>query len=259
MLVRALNSSPRIRCFGEVFNSDLDFVPFAVEGYDGFDRKDRELRARDHAAFLSGRIFGPPPEGIKAVGFKLLYGQEQAFPGLRGALLGDRELRMVHLRRRDLLRTLVSWKIATASGVWVEGTQSPVSRANALRALRHPLRAAASLAMRLRARTDPAGGERAPVTLTRDECDGWFRFVQTQEVAFESAFESHKRWTLYYEDIMERPEREYRQLLEFLGLEPEKLSTATRRQNPEPVRDLVANYDELREAFAGGPYASFFD
>ena len=259
MLVRALNSSSRIRCFGEVFNGELDFVPFGVEGYDDFDRRDRELRERDHAAFLSRRIYGSTPEGIEAVGFKLLYGQERDFPGLREALLDDRELRMVHLRRRELLRTVVSWKIATTTGVWVEGTQSAVSQANALRAVRHPLRAAASLAKRLRAKVGPAAGQTAPVTLTHDECDGWFRFVQTQEVAFESAFESHKRWTLYYEDIMERPEREYRQLLEFLGMRPEKLSVATRRQNPEPVRDLVANYDELREAFAGGPYASLFD
>ena len=32
-----------------------------------------------------------------------------------------------------------------------------------------------------------------------------------------------------------------------------------RRQNPEPLRELLANYDELYEAFRGTPYAAFFD
>ena len=259
MLVRALNSSAHIRCFGEVFNAAVDFVPFGVEGFDDFRASERALRDRNSAAFLAARVFGDAPSAVRASGFKLLYGQERRVEGLMQALLEIDGLHMLHLRRRNYLRTAVSLKIAETTGVWVQGEQNVVAMSNALRAARHPLRAASALAKRFRVRGSSGPAARAPVTLTRKECTDVFDFIETQEVFYENAFEAHPRWTLYYEDIMERPEREYRQVLMFLGLDPEDLSITTRKQNPEPLRELVANYDELRQAFAGSRYAAFFD
>ncbi|MGB2694181.1 MAG: hypothetical protein WBD55_03220, partial [Dehalococcoidia bacterium] len=90
MLVRALNSHPNVRCFGELFNDEVDFVPFEVDGYDNFSARDRQLRDGDPVSFLSERIFCAQPPEISAVGFKLLYAQNWSFPGLIEHLAEDR-------------------------------------------------------------------------------------------------------------------------------------------------------------------------
>ena len=44
----------------------------------------------------------------------------------------------------------------------------------------------------------------------------------------------------------------------FLGVEPQVLTVGLRKQNPDDLRALIENYDELREAFADTEYGEFF-
>lgn len=262
MLVQALDSSPHMRCFGEVFNAALDHISYGVDGYDNFNARDRSLRDRDAVAFLRKRVFKRPPAGVRAVGFKLLYAQDAGFADLLDHLTADEGLRVLHLRRRNLLRTLVSWKIANGTGLWVQNGASPLDDAfsltNARRAARHPLRAAAALRRRLRLRASSTN-ERPQATLSRDECMTLFGYVQRQEARYDMLFAGHPKRTLYYEDIVAAPEQELGVVQEFLAVTPQPLTVTARRQNPEPLRDLLANYDELRAAFRATPYAPFFE
>ncbi len=263
MLVRALNSSPHIRCFGEVFNGSVDFVPFDVEGYDNFSAGDRALRDRDLEAFLRERIFSPVPPGIGAVGFKLLFGQHLKFPGLIENVILDREIRVLRLARRNLLRALVSLKIAESTSVWAEkeGTLvgNTLAPSNALQAIRHPLRAVAALRRRARLMLPPREARRPMVTIPVEECRSMFRFVEKREARFDEFLSGHSMVKLSYEDLVERPDDAFEQAQSFLGVAPVQLTVTSRRQNPEPLRDLLANYDELRDAFRNTPYAAFFE
>lgn len=72
MLVSALNSSPEITCFGELFRFMDDSINFGVAGYDDDNAADLELRNGDFAAFLDQRIF-VEVRGVIAVGFKIHY------------------------------------------------------------------------------------------------------------------------------------------------------------------------------------------
>ena len=168
MLVQALNSSPELTCFGELFHPNLDFLGFNVEGYDNFDNKDRALRDGDLPAFLRERVYCAHPEATQAVGFKLLYGHVWGFPGLLGALTEDTEIRVLHLKRRNLLRTMLSLKIAETTGVWLEDRR--LTLANIGTALRHPLRVATRLRRPLR--RPPAS--RVKLTLPVEECRAFF-------------------------------------------------------------------------------------
>ena len=105
MLAQALNSSRDIVCFGEVFNYTLDFVMYNVEGYDNYNAEDLALQQRDPIGFLQERIFCEYPGEIRAVGFKYHYGQIWGYPGLLKRLIEDTEIRVVHLERRNLLRS----------------------------------------------------------------------------------------------------------------------------------------------------------
>lgn len=263
MLVRALTSHPSIRCFGEVFNKMVPFVAFGVDGYDNFSARERTRRDRDFTSFLRERIYCSQPEEIRAVGFKTLYGQFWGFRGLLEHLVDDAEIRVLHLKRRNILRMLVSLKMAQATGVWVEIGGSKFTLANLLRASRHPLRAASRLPRLLwppkLVRQPLQKAPRIRVTVTKDEL---FKFIVKEKLTathYDDRLGAHPKLTLFYEDLLTQREKVFNQVQSFLGVEPRPLAITLRRQNPEPLRDLLENYDHLYEAYRNTPHAWMFD
>lgn len=156
MLAQALNSSPHITCFGDVFNPQSDFIQVFVGSQEVFSPHDLSLRREDPVRFLEERIFCRYPQHIRAVGFKLHYGQFGRYPGLGERLLRDRNMCLIHLCRHNLLRTLVSLRLAQATGVYLKDTRRKGARARLAKAARHPLKTARSLARCLR-RASPRG------------------------------------------------------------------------------------------------------
>ena len=263
MLVQALSSNPHIRCFGEIFNTKVPFVAFGVEGYDNFGAQERTLRDRDFRAFLRERIYCRHPEEIQAVGFKALYGQFWGFRDLLECLVEDTEIRVLHLKRRNILRTLVSLRLAQATDVWVKIGESRGTRTTMLSVARHPLRAATKLP-RLLGLPMLAGKPRSEpphvrVAVTKDEL---FKFIIRTDLTaahFDDLFRDHPMLTVCYEDMLKRRNDVFHRAQSFLGVPPKRLAVTLRRQNPEPLRELMANYDELYEAYRNTPHAWMFD
>jgi len=259
MLAQALNSSPKITCFREVFNHLQDFVQFDVEGYDNFSAETLSLRSRDPIRFLEERIFCPYPEGVQAVGFKFHYGQFWGFPGLLERLVGDTGIRVLHLRRQNLLRMLVSLKLARATGVFMEDTRRGVTLANLSKATRHPLKAADRLRRRLRPPKAAGKGARARVTVSAEELFDFVVRTRITAANHDGLFDEHPKLAVCYEDLVDQREDVFREAQSFLGIEPHPLFVTLRRQNPEPLRELIENYDELYGAFKDTPEAALFD
>ncbi len=259
MLVQALNSSPRITCFREVFNGRLDFVDFSVEGYDNFSSRERTLRSDDPVRFLRERVFCPHPERVRAVGFKFLYGQHWDFPGIMERLIEDRELRVLDLRRHNPLRMLVSFKLAQLTGVWAQRDAPNLTRANLLQALRHPMRTLQRIQRRLPPARLPGGGPRPRVTISPEECYTFMVETNMKTARYDELFGDHPKLTLFYEDMVDRRDDLFAEAQSFLGVEPGPLTVTIRRQNPEPLRELIENYDQLYAAFKDTPQAAFFD
>ena len=272
MLVQALHSSPHIRCFREIFNWKQHFVDFHMEGYDKSNERDWSQRKRDPGGFLRERIFCQHPEAIRAVGFKFLYVHTMGFQGLHELLAGDRQLRVLHLRRRNLLRKLVSLKIAQATGSWLqeerlEFTQNSAPSAalsNALRAFRLPLKVARAL-KRLslrrrssRARKPFADSPRVRLKISAEELTTFSVRTETRAAHFDELFRDHPKLTLFYEDILDHREDVFNQAQSFLGIEPGPLTVTLSKQNPQPLRELLENYDELYEAVRNRPYADYY-
>lgn len=62
--------------------------------------------------------------------------------------------------------------------------------------------------------------------------------------------------TVVYEDLLaERRESVLRDVQNFLGVRPAELKAELVKQNPQPLHDIVENYDELSEAVARSDYA----
>jgi DNA invertase Pin-like site-specific DNA recombinase len=273
VLAQALNSGPDIVCFRELFNLKRNEIDYSVDGYDEENAEDLALRERDPVRFLQERIFCRHPDKVGAVGFKFHYVHFWAYPDLWEALTEDTDLRVLHLRRRNLLRMLLSTKIAKSTGVWqVEpdrrssaaiAKSREVARrltpAHVLLALRQPRKAAAWFRKLIQPSEGQRPGSRRQATISEDE----FRtFIATNEAtsdSFDSLFREHPVLPMSYEDLLEDSADTFGRAQRFLDIEPKPLTVTLRRQNPEPLRDLLQNYDELCEAFRDTPYAWMFE
>jgi hypothetical protein len=263
MFAASFNSSPDIICFRELFNPIMDGIGFYVDGYDNSSAEDRALRDRDFKRFLEARIFCEYPREIRAVGFKMPYGHFRWFPDLLDWLVEHTEIRVVHLERRNLLRMLVSLRIAQKTGGWSEDRKvtlaSKFRPANVPGAARHPLRAANRLRRFIFPKEPAWKALRAPVTLSEGECGDFFAEIERDSAHYGHLFREHSRLTLFYEELVKERKRAFNQAQSFLGVKPRRLGIITRRQNPEPLRELIANHDELYEGFKDTAEAAFFD
>jgi hypothetical protein len=255
MLAGALNTHHRIRCFREVFHHWQDRIDYHVEGYDEHDPAELAMRNSDPVRFLRERVFCEQPSQFEAVGFKYLYGHMWGFDALTQHLTADTELRVLHLRRRNMLRWVASVEIAEMTGRWLEwgAVETTPLSVRAARALRHPSRVVQRIRRRAPLQAKPA------VSITREELRSKIEDRQRETRRTEQLFARHAALDVWYEDMLADRDREFERIQRFLGVDPAPLTVSLRRQNPEPLRELIANYDDLRLAFAGTEYAAFFD
>lgn len=273
VLAQALNSSRDILCFREVFNYTLDAIDYSVEGYNNGSAEDLALRARDPIGFLRERIFCRHPGKIRAVGFKFHYLHFWGFPGLWEALADDRQLRVLHLKRRNMLRMLLSHKIAESTGVWRQEPARPFAGAaglakeakqkltppNVLRPFREPKAAAAWVRRLVNPPKARKAAPRVPETVSDEELRTFMMETELTIAHFEGLFREHPMLTIWYEDMVEDNLETFNRAQEFLGIEPKPLTVTLRRQNPEPLHELLRNYDELRTAFQNSPHEWMFE
>jgi len=260
MLAHALNSHPQAMCFGELFNYTVKgAIDYIVEGYDKTDAGSMALRERDPVAFLSQRIFCHHPEQVRAVGLKYHYLHFLGFPGALDSLIAATDVRVLHLKRRNLLRMFVSLKMAYETGDWKRDRPRPwLTSRNAGWALRHPRSAAG----RLLARLAPAQPSLAPspsVTISEQELRTFMHETELSIDHYDKLFAAHSRRDILYEEIEADPQGAFDAALAFLDLPPRHLQIALERQHPEPLRTLIENYDELSHRFRDSPNAWMFE
>jgi LPS sulfotransferase NodH len=163
------------------------------------------------------RLFRPHPKAIDAVGFKYFY--YHPVDGDSNAAweeIDKRGCRVLHLRRENILRTEVSRLIANKVGVW--------SRRRGREASLEMRRVTVQPAAVLRALEKTRSWERA----ARERWDGG----AYAEVS--------------YEELTSDPGPTLARIHDFLGVPYRPTDSPLKRQNPEPIRDLVANFEELR-------------
>lgn len=171
------------------------------------------------------------PQGKRAVGFKLKH-DELVLPEyqtLRDQIISDRDLRIVHLRRKNLLRRYLSHYIANhVTRVTFAVLDQPVPEVPAVR-------------------LDP------------EECKRDFETVLAREAAFERLSAQHQGFSIEYEEMIAGDKRRMAALQDFLGVSHLELTTTTKKLGKLSLRNSVENFNELRDYFSGTVYASFFD
>lgn len=211
-LMSLLSSHCRIKVYGEAFN------PYPGQ------------YAADLGSLLSANnlhypeksildwIFGSYPQLIQAAGFKLLY--YQATPPVLQYLETMPDLKVIHLKRRNLLRVFVSMKVALSTEQWHLPLESSTVNRSVL--------------------IDP------------EECSNYLFYLKNK---MNSRIGAHEELEIWYEEL----DQSLQFILEYLGMTNVKLMSYLRKQNPQPLADMIGNYNELRVHFRGSEYEKFFE
>ena len=210
MLSSLLNNHPNINVQGEIF---------------------RRLNGQNYKGVLASG-FPKQPFHIKAKGFKIFYYHplDDRSSDIWNDLAKMQNLHVIQLKRRNVLRSLISSKIATNQKIWRSIESKDTGK----------------LPERI-------------VTLTEKELRDGFEYTKRWINKAEQMFCAHPFLTLYYEDLLDDLESNLRDTCKFLGVRYRPLKTPLKRQNPESMRDLVINYEELKGVFQGTEWESQFE
>ena len=221
MLSTLLNSHPRVLCHGEVLAAPHESAgPYHDLRSQGADVDDwlREYRQERPEAFLYDVCFNPA--GHQSVGFKFKLEESltSSYKSFRELLAADKDIKIIHLQRKNILDKYVSLQMTRQSGVFSIRSSSQ----------RPDLR---------------------PFTI--DIAD-FIAYVRKDRQRYETAFEmfrDHPCLHLTYEELCESRPAALGKVQDFLELPQADLATMMIKVIKKNT-DLVLNLDEVREALA---------
>jgi LPS sulfotransferase NodH len=203
-----LKTSPSIRVYHEIFASHHREV-----GKD-FDR-------------IFSSVFQYESKSTRIVGFKVFYNHltEEEWK----KLLSCRDLKVIHLTRRNRLRTVISLEIAFKTGQWTKSGHS-----GSLKEKRIVL--------------DPAKLVKRLEQIEEGEAATRARFCDRQVLE------------VVYEDLVQSPDVVFESVGAYLGvdgIDPGKIKL--KKQNPESLKQLIINYDEIEAALKNTRFAEYLN
>lgn len=193
-LLDGLKSSPAIRMYHEIFASH-----------------NREV-GRDFEKILS-TLYQYESRSTRMVGFKVFYNHLTDDEWEK--LAACKELKVIHLTRRNRLRTVISLEIAFKTGQWTKVGNS-------------------------------GGPKEKRVTLDPMKLLKRLEQIEEGEAATRVRFRDKQVLEIVYEELVQSPSKVFASVGAYLGVEdidPGKIRL--KRQNPEGIEQLIVNYDEV--------------
>jgi LPS sulfotransferase NodH len=224
-----LNSHSQIVVFGELFRF-CDSIGWEFCDYDSHWQLPRMLRMMqsDPLRFLERYVFVRFPRTVRAVGFKLFYYHAQDKRRILWDYLEkDKNVHIIHLRRENTLRMILSEKIAFQTNRWTNTTGDRDSK--------------------LRVWIDIA------------ECKERFETENMMAKKLRKMFRKHPYLDLTYELLCADYESPLHNIQNFLGVEHQRPIPGTYKQSTQTLSEAIINYAELKRAFQGSQWAHFFD
>ena len=221
-LTTLLDSHPHVLCPGEILFRRAG-NKYAISAY----MRNDKVRMYDYylrrGLFLNkflDAFYGQP--GYESIGFKLMFGQVRWFPYRFPSVVDyvkSRELHVIHNIRRNYLRVHLSRKRARSSGVY------HVSQKNTSRN---------QMAVNTK-------------SLLLD-----LQRMREEDYKWEKRFETLPYIKVEYEALTRNPEIQTDRLLSFLSVKGRsELKTDFVRLNPEGLKSIVSNYEEVCSILTG--------
>jgi LPS sulfotransferase NodH len=205
-----LKSSPSIRMYHEIF-------------------ADHNRRVGEDFDRVFSTVFQPESKSTKVVGFKVFYNhltndEWQKF-------LTCKDLKIIHLTRRNRLRTVISLEIAFKTGQWTKSGKG-----------------------------NPGESKEKRLKLDPSKLIKRLEQIEAGETTTRARFRDRKILEVVYEDLVRSPQPVFDSISTYLGVEgidPNKIRL--RRQNPETLQQLIINYDEVDAALRNTRFAEYLN
>lgn len=254
LLLTLLNAHRSVKMHGELFNLDT-LTPTNLD-----------MAITDPAAYLRGYLYPIADQGDKAIGFKIFYDHmtfdyfqklipeevtadalhkrfsdindyiserysqtylDKKFRSAWDFLVDNKDIKVIHLKRENKLKTLISLKIAYITNQWMHWKQ---------------------------------GDEKiAACRLGYDECLRYFTTLTRYEQTYDSLFRDHQKLDITYEALQKERNLVADQCFDFLQLPYSSVNTILKKQNSDRLEDVLVNFEELKTRFEGSPWQNYFD
>lgn len=209
LLMSLLNSHPEIVAEGEIF---------------------KLLGNRSCENIWSG-FFKNFPKRIKYAGFKLFYDHPRGDDQKVWELIeNDKSIIIIHLKRNNLLRSLVSKRIGLNTKKWTQNINQQ----------------------------DDIKIEEKKISLEKDECENYFNRIRDFESKTDERFKNHTLISISYEELSRNKQKVISQVFKKMDLKDHLVLSTMKKQNPEPLSVLIKNYESLKLAFKNTEWRSFF-
>lgn len=220
-----LNSHRNVIAYGEIVQKPEEW------DHTGYFHSPKEPWPHQHdpLVLVDKEIFRKYPRRISAVGFKLFYyhARKDPWKPIWSYLQNQEDLRILHVKRTNILRTQLSRKKAELTNRWVNTT-----------GLQEKL---------------------IPIELDYRECLNVFIETRQYENEIDDLFHKHPKMGVFYRELS----RDYRSVMkkiqDFLGLRYEECFSKTYKQAHHSLSEAISNYWELKESFKGTEWEEFFE
>lgn len=215
----------RSRTGSNLLNSSLGSHPNVRVKGEHFGHLNGDTIENRHA-----QVFGKQPRYIKAAGCKVFYYHpHHGDPTpLFEMLKAEQHLKVIHLKRQDKVRSVLSWMIARDNNIYTATSDASVIATDEKRQILDP-----------------------------DELVDWIEKTLGWEEWGDAFFSDRETLTITYEDMTADLSGQFARVLGYLNLPAHTPRSRLQRQNPEPIDQLIANWPEVRESLLERGYDRF--
>ena len=183
------------------------------------------LRDTDPVAFLESMVFKRMPTRVEALGFKLFYHHADENWECVWPYLKEQDLKVLHLKRRNYLKVLLSISVAMRTGQFLIENKEKLRQ--------------------------------QAIALDYDECLHWFEMTKAWETEFDSYF--NDSLVVFYEDLVKNYTQHMQIIQEYLNIRVGETRSPLKKQARLPLDKAITNFDQLKSRFAGSEWAVFFE
>ncbi|MBT5149504.1 MAG: glycosyltransferase [Candidatus Peribacter sp.] len=226
-LVEALNTLSGVHCYGELFNEGITSKSSILQTLHPEETmQDVDWRDDNPLQFL--KYVWRQNHGQRSTGFKFIIGQDEE---VYSELLADKSVKKILLKRRNIVRQFAS---------------------NCRAAL-----------FKTRTITTPENRNSSKITLHRAALLNFIKRINRRYVVAEKKMTASNQdyLEIFYEDLVGLKRQDcLKKISAFLGAEViEPHVSPYIRQNPEPLIDLIENYQEIADCLKGTPYENMLE
>lgn len=173
------------------------------------------LTEKDMSLGLEQTIWKPHHHSIKAVGCKIFYEQliTPAFEHIFKEIKNSPHIKIIDLTRENKIETFVSLKIAEQTDAWSVGAKHAKSRQS--------------------------------VYINEEELEEYMARQERNKTYILDEVKKRDLYSVVYEKLSHKTDIILAEVQSFLGVKPRRLFSLLKKQNPEPLQELVLNYEEI--------------